>query len=114
MSDTLDGLTVESLGGVGIKLTEESKQELFDLINQLISENQYFQSFDEGYTYINGNVTKKGHITVCTSIKNADLKERFEEANLDIKQRSAKIKEIQINLGWEGLYYIIVAIPEIE
>ena len=113
MNDVLDGVTTELLGGVGIELTEQSKQMLSDMVAKLISEEDYFQSFDEGYTYINGNVAKKGHITVCMGIKNSDLKQKFEKSQLKINQSNCTIKEIQINLGYQGLYYIIVAIPEV-
>ena len=114
MSEILDGVTTELLGGIGIELSEESKDTLFQLVDGLIAKNDYFQSFDEGYTYINGNVSKKGHITVCTGIYSADVKKKFDHSELKISQSSCTIKEIQINLGYQELYYIIVAIPQVE
>lgn len=115
MDDNLDPNKVTPLGGIGIDLTEESKQMLFEVVSKLIPKKDYFQSFDPGYTYINGNVTKKGHITICYGVKNSNLKKQFDSSNLKIKwQKVSVIKEIQINLGYQGLYYVIVAIPEID
>ncbi len=115
MNNNLNDDKVELLGGIGIDLSDASKQMLFDLMSQLISEKDYFQSHDLGYTYINGNVTKKGHITICYGVKNPDLKKQFDNSKLKINwQHSALIKDIQINLGYQDLYYVVVAIPEIS
>lgn len=106
---------MDNPGYVAIDLTEESKQMLFDLINQKIPNKDYYQSQDPGYTYINGNVSKKGHLTICYGVKNTNLKEKFDVAKLKINwQKKSKIKNIQINPGYKGLYYIVVAIPEID
>lgn len=103
------------LSYVAIDLTDESKQMLFNLISQTIQEKDYFQSLDPGYAYINGNVAKKGHLTLCYGIKNLDMKKKFEEAKLKLDwQHYAVIKDIQINLGYQGKYYVIVAIPEVD
>lgn len=102
-------------GYVAIDLSDKSKQMLFDVINQKISKNDYFQSFDPGYTYINGNVCKKGHLTICYGVKNSNLKNKFDDARLKLKwQNKSTIKNIQVNLGYKGLYYIVVTIPEID
>lgn len=115
MNNNLNNEKVELLGAVGIDLTDASKQMLYNLISQLIPKKDYFQSFDPGYTYINGNVTKKGHITICFGVKNSNLKQQFDSSNLKINwQKSVVIKEIQINLGYQGLYYVIVAISQID
>ncbi len=114
MSNT-DKVPDDHLGGLGIDLTEESRQMLFDLFAQLIPEKNYYQSFDPGYTYINGNVAKKGHVTICYGVKNSNLKKQLEDSDLKINwQKTALIKEIQVNIGYQGLYYVIVAIPEID
>lgn len=103
------------LSYVAIDLTDESKQMLFDLVSQIIQKKDYFQSFDPGYTYINGNVAKIGHLTLCYGITNLDLKQRFEASELKLNwQNGAVIKDIQINLGYQGKYYAIVALPEIS
>lgn len=104
-----------NLGYVTIDLTDASKQMLFNIISEKIPEKDFFQSFDSGYTYINGNVSRKAHLTICYGIENLDLEKRFKTAKLKLKWlRNTKIKEIQINLGYKGKYYIIVAIPEIS
>ena len=103
------------LSYVAIDLADESKQMLFHLVSQIIPESDYFQSLDPGYAYINGNVAKKGHLTLCYGIKNLDFKKRFDAAKLKINwQHTAVIKNIQINLGYQGKYYVVVAIPEID
>ncbi len=103
------------LGYVVIDLSGTSRQMLFDIISQKIPGKDYFQSFDPGYTYINGNVSLKGHLTICYGIKNLDLEKRFKAAKLKLNwQQNIKIKNIQINLGYKGEYYIVVAIPEID
>lgn len=103
------------LGYIAIDLTDSSKQILFDVVSQMIPKEDYYQSLDSGYTYINGNVCLKSHLTICYGIKNLDLEERFKAAKLIINwQKEIKIKNIQINLGYQGKYYIVVAIPEID
>ncbi len=103
------------LGYIAIDLTYSSKQMLFDIVTQKIPEKDYFQSFDPGYTYINGNVSLEGHLTICYGIKNLDLEKRFKAAKLIINwQQNIKIKDIQLNPGYQGKYFIIVAIPEID
>ncbi len=105
----------DSLGYVAIDLTDTSKDMLFEIVSQRIPEKDYFQSFDPGYTYINGNVCQKAHITVCYGIKNTGLGKRFKAAKIKLDwQRKARIKDAQINLGYMGKYYIVVVIPEIE
>lgn len=104
-----------NLGYVAIDLTKPSRQMLFDIVSKKIPEKDFFRSLDSGYTYINGNVCKKGHLTICYGIKNLDLKERFKTAKLKINwQKSIKIKNVQINLGYKEKYYVVVAIPEIN
>lgn len=104
-----------NLGYVALDLSESSKQMLSDIVSQKIPEKDYFQSFDPGYTYINGNVSLKAHLTICYGIKNQDLEERFKVAKLKLSwQQSIKIKDMQINLGYERKYYVIIAIPEID
>lgn len=104
-----------NLGYIAIDLSDASRKMLFDIVSQKISEKDYFQSFDPGYTYINGNVCQKAHLTICYGIKNPDLKKRFKAAKLKLKwQQDIKIKDVQINLGYEGKYYILVIIPEIN
>lgn len=104
-----------NLGYVAIDLFESSKQMLFDIVSRKISGKDYFQSFDPGYTYINGNVCLKAHLTICYGIKNPDLEKRFKDAKIKINwQRNTKIKDVQINLGYKAKYYIIVAIPQIN
>ena len=104
-----------NLGYVAIDLSNASRQMLFNSICQNIPEKNYFQSLDLDYTYINGNVSQKGHITLCYGIKNSDLKKKFKAAKLKLTwQHSALIEDIQINLGYGGKYYIVVAIPEIH
>lgn len=114
MSNT-DKVPADHLGGIGIDLTQGSKQMLFDIFAQLVPEKDYYQSFDPGYTYINGNVAKKGHVTICYGVNNLNLKKQLEDSDLKINwQKKALIKEIQVNLGYQGLYYVIVAIPKID
>lgn len=106
---------MNNLGYIAIDFTDAGKQVLFDIVSQRIPEKDYYQSFDPGYTYINGNVCLKGHLTICYGIKNLDLEKRFRAAKLIINWRQdIKIKDIQINLGYKGEYYIVVAIPEID
>ncbi len=103
------------LGYVTIDLSDASKQMLFDIVFQKIPKKDYYQSPDPGYTYINGNVCQKGHLTICYGIKNSDLGKKFKDAKLKLNwQRKIKIKNIQINLGFEKKYYILVAIPKIN
>lgn len=106
---------MNNLGYIAIDFTDTSKQMLFDIVSQKIPEEDYYQSFDPGYSYINGNVCLKGHLTICYGIKNPDLEKRFKTAKLKLNwQQDIKIKDIQINLGYKGEYYIVVAIPEID
>jgi hypothetical protein len=115
MNSNSDKVPDDHLGGIGIDLTQESRQMLFDLFAQLVPEKDYYQSFDPGYTYINGNVAKKGHVTICYGVKNFNLKKHLEDSDLKINwQKTALIKEIQVNLGYQDLYYVIVAIPGID
>ena len=104
-----------NLGYIAIDLTDASRQMLSDIVSQKIPEKDYFQSFDSGYTYINGNVCRKAHLTICYGIKNLDSEKRFKATKIKLNlQHNAKIKDIQINLGYTGKYYIIVAVPEIS
>lgn len=104
-----------NLGYIAIDLSDTSKQMLFDIVSQKIQEKDYFKSNDPDYTYINGNVCKKGHLTICYGVKNLDVQKRFQAVKLKINwKQNIKIKNIQINLGYMGKYYIIVAIPEID
>lgn len=103
-----------NLGYVAIDCSDESKQMLFNIVSQKIPEKDYFRSQDPGYTYINGNVCQKSHLTICYGIKNLDLEKRFKAAKLKLNlQKNIKIKDIQIHLGYQSKYYIIVAIPEV-
>lgn len=104
-----------SLGYVAIDLSDVSRQMLFNTVSQKIPEKDYFKSSDPGYTYINGNVCQKGHLTICYGIKNLNLEKRFKAARIKLNWKpKIKIKDIQINLGYMGKYYIIVAVPEID
>lgn len=104
-----------NLGYVAIDLSDTTKQMLFDFVSQQISKKDYFQSFDPGYTYINGNVCLKAHLTICYGVENSDLEKRFKNAKIKLNwQRTTKIKDVQINLGYMGKYYIVVVTPEIK
>lgn len=104
-----------NLGYIALDLSSASKGALFDIVSKKIPEKDYFQSLDPGYAYINGNVCQKAHVTICYGIKNLDLKKKFKAAKLKLNwQLNARIKAIQINLGYKGKYYIIVAIPKIN
>ncbi len=103
------------LGYIAIDLSNASRQMLFDIVSQEIPKKDYYQSLDPDYAYINGNVSQKAHLTICYGIKNLDIEKRFKAAKLKLNfKRNIKIKNIQINLGYRGEYYIIVAIPEID
>lgn len=103
------------LGYIAIDLSNASRQMFSDIVSEKISGKDYFQSFDPGYTYINGNVSLKAHLTICYGIKNLDLEKRLKMAKLKLNfSRNIKIKNVQINLGYKGEYYIIVAIPEVD
>lgn len=105
----------ELLSGVGIDLTLESKQLLFKTIEEFIPQKDFYKSSDLGYSYINGNVTNNGHLTICFNVKNPNLYQQFISSGLNIKwPRNAVIKEIQVNLGWQNLYYVVVAIPQLD
>lgn len=103
------------LGYIAIDLSDDNRQMLSDIVSQKIQEEDYFKSQDSGYTYINGNVCLKAHLTICYGIKNLDLDKKFKVAKLKINwQKNIKIKDVQINLGYLEKYYIIVAVPEID
>lgn len=104
-----------NLGYVAIDLSDTSKQMLFDIVSQKIPRKDYFQSFDPGYTYINGNVCLQAHLTICYGVKNPNLGKRLKTSEIKLEwQRNTKIKAVQINPGYMEKYYIIVAIPEIS
>jgi len=103
------------LGYIAIDLSDVSRQMLFDIVSQKIPEKDYYQSLDSDYPYIDGNVSQKAHLTICYGITNLDLEKRFKAAKLKLNFKpSTKIKAIQINLGYKGEYYILVADPEID
>lgn len=104
-----------NLGYVAIDCSDESKQMLSNIVAKKITEKDYFRSQDPGYTYINGNVCQKSHLTICYGIKNLDLEKRFKATKLKLNlQKNIKIKDIQIHIGYQSKYYIIVAIPEVD
>lgn len=102
-------------GYVVLELTLKSKKMLSDIVSLKFLKKDFFVSSDPGYTHINGNVCQKAHVTICYGIKNSDLQKRFKASKLNIRwQKTAKIKNAEVNLGYMDKYYIIVAIPEIS
>lgn len=102
-------------GYVALDLTPKSRKMLSDAVSLKFSKKNFFVSQDPGYTYINGNVCKKAHVTVCYGINNSDLQSRFKASKQNIRwQKTTKIKNVEVNLGYMDKYYIIVAIPEIS